>query len=67
MYHGLFFFYQIRWSGEGSIDHGGPRREFFRVLGNALKETYFRGKDEKKFFEQNVTAVQVHFECLNGI
>lgn len=50
---------QINFAGEGGIDQGGPRREFFRLLGIGLKDTFFRGTDNRKFFAQDVSAIQV--------
>lgn len=50
---------QIKFAGEGAIDYGGPRREFFRLLGNTIMDKYFRGKESQKFFSQNVSAIQV--------
>ena len=45
--------------GEGSIDHGGPKREFFRLLAEQAC-TYFRGDDRQpKFLRNNILAVQV--------
>ena len=45
--------------GEGAIDHGGPRREFFRLLSLNVSEQYFQGEPGKKYFASNVTAFQV--------
>ena len=33
---------------EGTIDHGGPRREFFRILAMNLAEQYFWGPTDNK-------------------
>ena len=49
----------IKFAGEGAIDYGGPRREFFRLLGNSIRDNYFRGEENQKFFCQNVSAIQV--------
>ena len=43
--------------GELAIDHGGPRREFFRLFSLQCSETFFRGK--AKYFDVNAAAVQV--------
>ena len=48
---------QVTFVGEFAIDHGGPRREFFRLFGLQCSETYFRGK--RKYFDVNAAAVQV--------
>lgn len=46
--------------GEGAIDHGGPKREFFRLFARLASETYFRGAtDTCRFFDNNMMAVQV--------
>lgn len=46
--------------GEGGIDHGGPRREFFRMLADEAARTYMIGRDHAKYMDANVTALQVH-------
>ena len=35
--------------GEGAVDSGGPRREFFRILGMEGARRLFVGNDTKKF------------------
>lgn len=45
--------------GEGAVDQGGPRREFFRLLAMNASEHYFVGKKTNKFFVNNVTAFKV--------
>ena len=45
---------------EGGIDHGGPRREFFRMLADEAARTYMIGRDHAKYMDANVTALQVH-------
>ena len=45
--------------GEGAIDYGGPRREFFRLLALNAKDTLFMGASDRKFFGNNVSATQV--------
>ena len=34
---------QINFVGEGAIDHGGPLREFFRILFSSASEEYLSG------------------------
>ena len=42
------------------MDHGGPKREFFRLFVNEASQTYLKGANENcRFFDNNVTAVQV--------
>ena len=43
--------------GEGAVDQGGPRREFFRLLALGAADRYFIGKDTMKFMDTNVTAL----------
>lgn len=50
---------QVNFVGEGSVDYGGPRREFFRLLALNAKERWFVGSSDKKFFTNNVLGVQV--------
>ena len=46
--------------GEGAVDHGGPKREFFRLFAKEASQTYLKGANENcRFFDNNVTAVQV--------
>ena len=50
--------FQVNFVGEGAIDHGGPKREFFRQLAS---EIYFKGAtDTCRFFDNNMMAVQVN-------
>ena len=50
--------------GEGVIDYGGPRREFFRLFSHAARDAYFQGLDDCKFFMANVSAIQVLVSML---
>ena len=50
--------------GEGAIDYGGPRREFFSLLSHAARDAYFQGLDDCKFFMANVSAIQVVVSML---
>ena len=43
------------------MDYGGPRREFFRLLGTEAQRTFFVGSHDYKFFDSNVSAIQVSF------
>ena len=48
--------------GEGAIDYGGPRREFFRLLAVKLDDDnsqYFHGVEGKNFFLCNVVGYRV--------
>ena len=49
---------QVTFFGETSIDTGGPRREFFRLLVVQAAKTLLRGVDIK-FFSLNVPAIVV--------
>ena len=50
---------QVRFVGEGAVDYGGPRREFFRLLASAAQQTFLVGSHDYKFFGSNVSAIQV--------
>ena len=51
---------QVTFVGEGAIDDGGPRLEFFRLLADAAAQNYFKGvRGGHRFFDTNITAVQV--------
>ena len=54
--------------GEGAIDHGGPRREFFRLFAAKTAETYFSG-GTKAYFTCNVPALQVKhtYMCIVSV
>ena len=45
--------------GEGAIDQGGPRREFFRLLAEEIGSRCMIGKDGHKFWLADVGALQV--------
>ena len=55
---------QVTFVGEGAIDHGGPRREFFRLLAKEASEHYFHGAPGCKFFTNNVIALQVSYQNI---
>ena len=47
--------------GEGAVDHGGPKREFFRLFAEQVSTNYFRGDDgQPKFIRNDTLAVQVY-------
>ncbi|KAL5457471.1 hypothetical protein EMCRGX_G034735 [Ephydatia muelleri] len=50
------FLLKVTFFGESSIDDGGPRREFFRLLVLQAGESLLRG-DNIKFFSLNVPAL----------
>ena len=52
---GFFSVVKVRFIGEGAVDQGGPRREFFRLLAINARDVFLQGK----FFATNVSAVQV--------
>ena len=41
------------------MDSGGPRREFFRLLAVEGANNLFVGHQSMKFFDNNVTAIQI--------
>ena len=45
--------------GEGGIDYGGPRREFFRLFAHETAASYFIGPEDAKYMQSNCTALQV--------
>ena len=51
---------QVTFVGEGAIDQGGPKREFFRLFAEQAC-TYFRGDNKQpKFLRNDILAVQVY-------
>ena len=55
-----FFFFKVRFVGEGAVDQGGPRREFSQLLAINSRDVFLQGK----FFATNVSAVQVRYDIL---
>lgn len=53
--------------GEWAIDHGGPRREFFRLLAIDAKNRLFRGHSDRMFFITSVMSVQVSYYFNNYV
>ena len=51
---------QVCFVGEGGIDTGGPRREFFRLLVEEGSARYLVGTPGKMTFASNTIACQVH-------
>ena len=45
--------------GEEGLDGGGPRREFFRLFANEVRDRMCFGNNAKYFFRHDVTALQV--------
>ena len=51
---------QVTFIGEGALDHGGPKREFFRLFAQGVSERYFQGVSSGiRFFVNDIMAVQV--------
>ena len=42
--------HEVTFVGEGAVDYGGPRREFFRMLASDAAKSFFVGNDFMKFF-----------------
>ena len=55
-----FTLLQVSFVGEGAIDCGGPRREFFRLVALEAKDRFFTG-GLKKFFLCDMMAIQVNY------
>ena len=55
-----FCLLQVSFVGEGAIDCGGPRREFFRLVALEAKGRFFIG-GLKKFFLCDMMAIQVNY------
>ena len=51
--------FQVTFVGEGAIDYGGPRREFFRLLAAKASKSMFIGSDDMMFFSMDTAALQV--------
>ena len=57
----------MRFVGEGAVDSGGPRREFFRLFAEDSQGYFFFGSTSTKFFFADVSAVQVEYFILYTI
>ena len=60
---------QVTFIGEGALDHGGPKREFFRLFAQGVSERYFQGVGGRlRFFVNDIVAVQVrlHYFTLDN-
>ena len=62
----LFISTQVTFFGELSVDAGGPRSEFFRLLVHQAADTLLRGENVK-FFSTNDPAIVVQSitKCSN--
>lgn len=60
MYTYLFIPQQVNFAAEGAVDHGGPKREFFRLFAKNAAQAYFRGD----FMDVNGMAVRVSVTLL---
>ena len=49
---------------ESAIDHGGLRKEFFRLLAIRFGKVLMIGSDSSKFMLPDVKALQVKLICL---
>ena len=61
LYDRLYMF-QVQFVGEGAVDTGGPRREFFRLLAEHARESvYFQHGEEAEgsFFACNTSGYRV--------
>ena len=45
--------------GEGGIDQGGPKQEFFRILSNEAVDRYLIGSNDHKFFISDISSLMV--------
>lgn len=53
---------QVNFAAEGAVDHGGPKREFFRLFAHKASQTYFRGG----FMDTNILAVKVSVNTIGS-
>ncbi|XP_053374839.1 G2/M phase-specific E3 ubiquitin-protein ligase-like [Mercenaria mercenaria] len=57
----------VKFSGERGVDHGGPRREFFRLAIRELQNSnLFEGPEEGRFFSHNVHLLEKEEYKLAG-
>ena len=57
---------RIRFVGEAAVDEGGPRREFFMLLMNAISNNsmLLQGPPDRRLLRHNTSAFQVNlFAC----
>ena len=55
----------MSFEGKNAIDCGGPKVEFFRLPIEQAKNTLFIGDEGKKFFLNNICALQVKIDFLS--
>lgn len=53
--------------GEGGIDYGGPKREFFRLFIKELGNSDLILGGKNKFFSSNIQALQVNSRLIIGM
>ena len=63
------FSLKVTFVGKGAVDNSGPRREFFWLLATEAQRIFFSGSQDYKFFDSNVSAIQVtvcwmHYDVL---
>ena len=51
--------------GEGGVDTGGPRRDFFRILAEQCRSSA-HAEDHGSFFACNTSGYQVFISCNHG-
>ena len=64
----LLYLIQVEFVGEGAVGTGGPRREFFRLLAEEVRESvYFQhGEDSAgSFFACNTSGYRVWLRVFN--
>ena len=58
-FHYCTYVCKITVVGEGDIDHGNLRKEFFRILAHKAPVAYMSRDSSAKYTAPNVTALQV--------
>ena len=58
---------QVKFLGEDAVDEGGPKREFWRLLGLEIKSKLCVGSEDRLTLSHNVLGLQVSniiFTCI---
>ena len=59
------FLLKVKFIGEEAVDEGGPKKEFWRLLGEAIRKEMCAGDNEKLCLEHDVIGLQVNIIIIS--